>query len=74
MGYSLFGGFIGNRNIPGAFRIRAPLEQYKTRGVFQQERPSCFILNPTFPEGGQGQHCSVRFLRIPVARAKSAGE
>ncbi len=27
--------FISNRNIPGDFRIPEPLEQYKTRGVFQ---------------------------------------
>jgi hypothetical protein len=64
MGYSLFGGFIGNGNVPGAFRIRAPLEQYKTRGVFQQEHPSCFVLNPPFPEVWQEQQCPVRFLRM----------
>ena len=52
MGYSLFGGFISNRNIPGAFRIPEPLDKYKTRGVFQQERPSCFI--PPLSKVGQG--------------------
>ena len=44
--------FISNRNIPGDFRIPEPLEQYKTRGVFQQEHPSWFI--PSFSKGVQG--------------------
>jgi len=47
MAYSLFGGFISNRNIPGVFRIREPLDRYKTRGVFQQEHPSCFMSPPS---------------------------
>jgi hypothetical protein len=46
MGYYLFGGVISNRNIPGTFRIPEPLDKYKTRGVFQQEHPSCFIPLP----------------------------
>jgi hypothetical protein len=40
MAYSLFGGFIGAGKIPGASRIPEPLDQYKIRGVFQQEHPS----------------------------------
>jgi hypothetical protein len=44
MVYSLFGGFIGARKIPGAFRITEPLDEYKTRGVFQLEHPSSYLL------------------------------
>jgi hypothetical protein len=59
MGYSLLGGFTDNRKTPGALRIPETPEQYKTRGVFQLEHPSCFI-----PQAGSREREAGNMLRF----------